>query len=76
MTGLTLNYSFRSLDNDVENLSQWEEEGAVGGANNGNLASGQDDEQLLMQLLDLQQLDYNWPFAPRPPPSTLNALGR
>lgn len=64
-----------SLDNDVENLSQWEDEGAVGGANNGNLASGQDDEQVLMQLLDLQQLDYNWPFAPRPPPSTLNALG-
>ncbi|KAK2153303.1 hypothetical protein LSH36_301g02087 [Paralvinella palmiformis] len=65
-----------SLDNDVENLGQWEDEGAVGGANNINLTNGQDDERLLMQLLDLQQLDYNWPFAPRPPPSsTLNALG-
>ncbi len=39
-----------------------------------SLPPGADDEAILMQLLDLpERIQNQWQFAPRPPPSGLNA---
>ena len=58
----------------VESIRQWED--GEGGAVGGSSASAQNDKMLLMRLLDMQQSNSNWPFAPTPPVDTLNSLGK